>query len=124
MNPVALVHAEASEMFPGEDTLIVSLGTGIVSIAKFDLSLRTIIPDLVAIATDTERTADDFVRRDGGKAMMSDRYFRFNVAGIGGIGLDEAKRVDGITKSTEEYLSLQEMRHRKTVCAEQLAEAI
>lgn len=48
---MALVHAEASEMFPNEESLLVSLGTGIASDVKFDPTILSIIPDLVAIAT-------------------------------------------------------------------------
>lgn len=51
---------EASKVFPGRDQLIVSVGTGLAKIMKWQPCLTTVATDLAGLATETERTADDF----------------------------------------------------------------
>jgi hypothetical protein len=119
---VALVHAEAGEVFRGDDSLLISLGTGLASNVRFDPSIRSIHSDLVAIATDTERAAHDFERRDNARAVLSNRYFRFSVPGIGDIGLEEAKELNAIREATNAYLALPVVGREQRTCAQELAE--
>lgn len=120
-NPVQLVHGEASEMFPGRTQMIISLGTGIGKNTKFDPSLTTIALQLAKIATETERTADEFYRRDGAKAANAGLYFRFNVPGLGDTGLEESEKLHEIRLLTEKYIDNSEVGRKVGSCAEQLA---
>lgn len=123
-NPVALVHAEASEVFGNREQTIISLGTGRISTRRFDPNLLTIAKDLAEIATNTERQADDFYRRDDSKAAKEGRYFRFNVPEIGDSGLAEATKDDlnYLVKMTEGYLDSPETSDKLLSCSERLAE--
>lgn len=119
-NPVQLVHGEASEVFPDREQLIVSLGTGVSKIVRWEPRLLTIAHDLANLATETEKTADDFFRRDGAKAAKAGRYFRFNVPGLGDIGLDESKQLHDIETLAEHYLDTPEEGLKVQSCAERL----
>lgn len=121
-NPVQLVHGEASEMFEGQEQMMISLGTGTAGIPeRFDPNLRTVAKLLADIATDTEKTANNFYRLEDGKAAEFGRYFRFNVPGIGDIGMDESKRLKDIKDLTEAYLEVAEVAKKVDSCAKQLA---
>jgi len=121
-NPVQLVHGEASEMFEEREQMIVSLGTGIAGIPKrFDPRLHTVAKQLAEIATETERTANNFYRRDDGKKAESGAYFRFNVPGIGDIDMDESKKLKEVKDLTEAYLEVAEISKKANSCAKQLA---
>ena len=120
-NPVQLVHGEASEMFEGREQLIISLGTGIGSPEKFDPKLLTVARLLGGLATETENTANDFYRREDGKAAKAGRYFRFNVPGMGDIGMDETKKLNDIKLLTNQYLEGAELGQKADLCAKQLA---
>jgi predicted acylesterase/phospholipase RssA len=121
-NPVQLAHGEASEMFEEREQMIVSLGTGIAGIPKkFDPHLHTVAIQLAEIATETETTANNFYRREDGKAADSGRYFRFNVPGIGVIDMDESTRLKEIKDLTDAYLEVAEISKKANSCAKQLA---
>lgn len=121
-NPVQLVHGEASEMFKGREQIIVSLGTGTGGIPeKFDPDLVNIANLLADIATETEKTANDFYRREDGKAAEQGRYFRFNVPGIDEIIMSESSRLKDIKDLTETYLEGAEISKKAGLCAQQLA---
>jgi predicted acylesterase/phospholipase RssA len=120
-NPVSLVHAEGSEMFREDETLLISLGTGIASDREYNPNLFTITHQLVDLATRTQGEADAFIRREGGKAARANRYFRFNTPGIGDIGLEEADKLLQIKLVSEKYLNNSEVGMKVTSCSQQLA---
>jgi predicted acylesterase/phospholipase RssA len=120
-NPVSLVHGEASEMFPGRQQVMISLGTGTGAPLKFDPHLSNIATLLADLATQTERTADEFYRRQDGKDAREGRYFRFNVAGLGDIAMDEAAEVHRIEDLTERHLQNPEVSRKAIDCAKELS---
>lgn len=120
-NPVQQVHGEASEMFPGRTQLLISLGTGTGKDTKFDPSLLSVAHQLAQIATETERTADEFYRRDDARAAKAGLYFRFNVPGLGVIGLEESERLNDIKSLTEKYIDNSEVGQKVLSCTEQLS---
>ncbi|KAH8911269.1 hypothetical protein BR93DRAFT_965075 [Coniochaeta sp. PMI_546] len=120
-NPVQLVHGEASEMFEDREQMIVSLGTGTGNLDKFDPKLRNVAQLLGKLATETERTADDFYRREDAKAAKSGRYFRFSVPGMGDIGMHEHEKLNVVRLFTEGYLERAEVAQKAALCARVLA---
>jgi predicted acylesterase/phospholipase RssA len=120
-NPVSHVHAEGSEMFRDDETLLISLGTGIASDKEYNPNLFTITNQLVGLATRTQGEADTFIRREGGKAARAKRYFRFDIPGIGDIGLEEADKLLQIKLASEKFLNNPEVGMKVTSCSEQLA---
>ncbi|EXA53703.1 hypothetical protein FOVG_01433 [Fusarium oxysporum f. sp. pisi HDV247] len=120
-NPVQLVHGEASEVFPNQEQLIISLGTGMGRPRVFDPHLFNVAQLLGDLASETERTADDFYRRDDGKAAKAGQYYRFNVPDIGEVGLEEVKKLKEIKDLTERYLEGAELGQKINSCAERLA---
>jgi predicted acylesterase/phospholipase RssA len=121
-NPVQLTHIEGAEMFPGRQTVLISLGTGISSDKVFNPNFTNVGIQLADLATQTEKEADAFFRKDGAQAHRSRRYFRFNVPNIGDIALDEAKELNKIKNATEKYLNEGEVGLKIQSCSEQLAE--
>lgn len=122
-NPVQLVHSEASEVFEGRDQLIISVGTGLEKIMKFQPSLATVATDLARLASETEKTADIFFRKDGATAAEAGRYFRFDVPGLGDIGLEESKKLRDIKRLTERYINIGEVGRKIYWCAKEVAGA-
>lgn len=123
-NPVALLHAEAGEVFEGREQIIVSVGTGLVLTKAFDPSIKTVAEDLANIATDTERVADEFFRRDGSKLANENRYFRFNVPEIGEKGLAESSDEDltYLEEMTLAYVDKGQIAKELRTCSTKLAE--
>jgi hypothetical protein len=121
-NPVQLVHIEGAEMFPGRETLLLSLGTGISSGEVFNPNFANVGKQLADLATQTEKEADAFFERDGAQAARSQRYFRFNIPNIGDIALDEAKELNTIKNAAEKFLNVGEVSLKIQSCSEQLAE--
>ncbi|KAK0387403.1 hypothetical protein NLU13_5715 [Sarocladium strictum] len=73
------------------------------------------------VATDTERTAEEFVK---GKADLrqASQYFRFNVPrGLEGIGLDEAAQLSRIASATRAYIQTEDTTVKAQACADALA---
>jgi hypothetical protein len=121
-NPIRLVHIEGADMFPGRETLLLSLGTGISSDKIFNPNFVNVGKQLADLATETDKEADVFFGRDGAQAARSQRYFRFNVPNIGDIALDEAKELNTIKSAAEKFLNIGEVNLKIRSCSEQLAE--
>ena len=115
-NPVQDVDAEASEMFDGREHVLLSIGTGTTSTNTFNPNLVTITDSLVSIALQTEKTAAAFYRRNDSKAPGAGQYHRFNVPGLGDVGLDEAERRNEIRLETEKYLNDPEVGRKVRLC--------
>lgn len=95
---------------------LVSIGTGVPSLKPFQDDVFNIGKTLVAIATDTERTAERFQRH---KSDLDEagRYFRFNVArGLEDIGLEESIKRKEIAAATRRYVQAQEVFKRMQLC--------
>jgi predicted acylesterase/phospholipase RssA len=109
---------------PLEDNVkcLVSIGTGVPSLKPFRDDVFHIGKTLVAIATETEQTAEKF-RRDKTHLDDTGRYYRFNVIrGLEDIGLEEAKRRKEIAAATRRYVGSQDVLKQMQACAEHVAE--
>jgi predicted acylesterase/phospholipase RssA len=100
---------------------LVSIGTGVPSIKPFKDDVLHIGKTLIAIATETEQTAQRF-RRDKTHLDDTGRYYRFNVAsGLESIGLEESKKRKEIAAATRRYVGSQEVLKQMQTCAEKMA---
>lgn len=126
-NPVYQVWNEARDMWPEgslEDRVqcMVSIGTGIPSLEPFKNDLLSIGPSLLAIATETEKTAEMFCR-DKVALDNSERYYRFNVLrGLENIGLENAEQKNAIVAATDRYIESQAVHKQMKACAKNLSE--
>ncbi|KAF2179206.1 FabD/lysophospholipase-like protein [Zopfia rhizophila CBS 207.26] len=111
-NPVYEVWNEAQDIWPSdplEDRIkcLVSIGTGLPSLTPFKDDLIGIGQSLLAIATETEKTAERF-SRDKSRIDEMGRYYRFNVLrGLEDIGLEDSKRKNTIIAATDRYIESQ-----------------
>jgi hypothetical protein len=98
---------------------LVSIGTGVPILKSFGDDVVHIGKSLIDLATETEKTAEQF-RRD--KSVLDDegRYYRFNVVrGLDGIGLEESKKIREIAAATDHYIGSQEVYKQMDRCAKQ-----
>ncbi|SLM40190.1 patatin family protein [Lasallia pustulata] len=111
-NPVYEVWNEAQDMWPSgsfEDNVrcVVSLGTGVPSLKPFTNDLVGIGQNLLAIATETEKTAERYFRDKSGLDNKG-RYYRFNVLrGLEDIGLEDSKGKNAIIAAIDRYIESQ-----------------
>jgi Patatin-like phospholipase len=110
-NPVTVLWDEAKRIWPPlvNETMdssvdcVVSIGTGVPSAEAFGENLIQVYHTLKAAATETERTAKQFVQ-DHGDLVRRNGYYRLNVTqGLQTIGLDEADKAGAITAATASY---------------------
>jgi predicted acylesterase/phospholipase RssA len=108
-NPVQKLWLEAGEMWGSaletKVQCLVSIGTGKGSIAPFGNNAVAVGKTLMAIATETERTANEFRR---GHRELDDRnaYYRFNVEkGLEKVGLEDAQSGTAIASMTQAYMT-------------------
>ena len=109
------------EAVDGKVKCLVLIGTGVPSLKPFNHDVFHIGETLVAIATETEQTAERFRQH---KAHLDDtgRYYRFNVAhGLEEIGLEESKKKKEIAAATRRYVASQEVLKQMQACADNLA---
>lgn len=121
-NPVDLVYSEAMDLWPNTVPLLVSIGTGVAPESAFRGSVLTLSLRLKDIATQTEKTHQNFKEGSGRDIVRSNRYFRFNVPGIGIIGLEEWRRLPELEDKTEKYL--QANAAKASACVQKLLEVI
>ena len=125
-NPVWEVWNEAQLLWgpgPLESRIkcLVSIGTGIPSLKSFRDNVLHIGQTLVAIATETEQTAERF-KRDKTHLDDTNRYYRFNVIrGLEDIGLEESKKRKEIAAATRRYVGMQDVFRQIQACAENMA---
>jgi hypothetical protein len=111
-NPVREVWDQAQVV-----NCLVSIGTGVPSLKPFKDDVLHIGETLVAIATETEQTAERF-RRERSLLDSTGRNYRFNVVrGLEDIGLEEAKKVKEMAAATRRYISSQEVHKQMQACA-------
>jgi predicted acylesterase/phospholipase RssA len=129
-NPVDQVWNEAQNIWcPDEGDLggllkcFVSVGTGNPGTKPIAEGAWTFMSDtLVALATQTETTAELFIQRHK-RLHDAKRYFRFNVQqGLQGLGLAEYKREAEIVAVTTGYMGSQEIKSTVRSCALNLKE--
>ncbi|KAF1828816.1 hypothetical protein BDW02DRAFT_562334 [Decorospora gaudefroyi] len=124
-NPVREVWDQAQmvwgpEPLEGKVKCLISIGTGVPSLKPFKDDVLHISETLVAIATETEATAERF-RRERALLESNGRYCRFNVVrGLEDIGLEEAKKVKEMAAATRLYISSQEVHKQMQACAANL----
>lgn len=119
------VWNEAQDIWPSgsfEKTVrcLVSIGTGVPSLKSFPDDFVGIGQSLLAIATETEKSAERFCRD---KSWLDDknRYYRFNVLqGLEDIGLEDSKRRNAIIAATDKYLESQTIFKKIKACANEL----
>lgn len=126
-NPVDEVESEASNIWCPETgdlkplvKCFISIGTGNPGKKAIEDNIVKFSKTLVAIATETEKTADRFVER-WRRHFDESRYFRFNVQqGLQNVGLAEYQEQGTIEAATEEYLKHQEQKFRVRDCVQNL----
>jgi hypothetical protein len=113
-NPALELCAEAQDIFHGQKIdCIISIGTG----SSPGNEMRqpkwwqtkipiNVVPTLVNIANDCEKTHEIMYRDFREK---SDVYFRFNVDGMGNIGLEEWELLGDIRGKTVAYINKPEV---------------
>lgn len=125
-NPIRELWAEAADVWKISPSqleehvkCLVSIGTGIHSLAAFVPGLHNLARAVTTIATDTEKIANDF-RKHHTEMFLAGNTFRFNVVcGLENIGLEEASKWGGIKAAT---LQQEECRVAMKRCAENLQE--
>ena len=125
-NPVWEVWNQAQliwgpQPLEGRIKCLVSIGTGVPSLKPFQDDVFHIGSTLVAIATETEQTAERF-RRD--KSHLDDigRYYRFNVdRGLEEIGLEESEKRKEIAAATRRYIGSQNVSTQMQACVDSVA---
>lgn len=99
---------------------IVSIGTGVPSPKSFGVFPTAIAKALLAMTTETEKTARRFAR---GRSRLSDegRYYRFNVpSGLDKIAMEDVKSKSAIVAVTDRYLEDQETFKKVDRCSKVL----
>lgn len=126
-NPVREVWDQAQQAWglePLEPRVkcLVSIGTGMPSLKPFKDDVFHIGKTLLAIATETEVTAEQF-RRERPLLDSTGRYYRFNVVqGLEDIGLEETKKVKEMAAATRRYINSQEVHKQIQTCAGSVAD--
>jgi predicted acylesterase/phospholipase RssA len=113
-NPVEKLWSEAREVWgrslETKIQCLVSIGTGMPGVAPFGSDPLAIAKTFVAIATETERTANKF-RDDHQELDDRNGFYRFNVSrGLEDVGLERAKSRDKIASMTHAHMAGGEMR--------------
>lgn len=110
---------------PTKDHLrcLVSIGTGKTLTQPFGTSLAQIGKTLVALSTETEKTAELFAKENT-ELSKKQQYFRFNVdGGLANIGLEETKRLGEVVQMTRDYVQQESVYQQLGRCAVQLVSA-
>ena len=126
-NPIYAVWSQAQDIW-GAGQLqaklgcLVSIGTGMPGIRPFRDDVLRITKTMVAIATETEKTAERF-RQDKPIVVDNGLYYRFNVGkGLEDVGLQEASKKPEIAACTARYLQLHEVAQQMKSCVSRLSE--
>jgi predicted acylesterase/phospholipase RssA len=110
-NPVYALWNQAQDVWdnqlPVSLKCLVSIGAGFPGLNPVRDDVLGILPTLTNLATETEKTAQQFL---SDKRHLDDegRYYRFNVDhGLEEIGLEESKKMDQIAAVTRLYVESQ-----------------
>ncbi|KAI9670732.1 MAG: hypothetical protein M1817_003842 [Caeruleum heppii] len=111
-NPVRELWTAAQDLWDDENLeekirCFVSIGTGQPSLDAFGVSVQDVGKTLLALATETEQTAETFYREH--RTLARDcKYFRFSVdRGLEHVGLEESSKASAIVSATRRYLESQ-----------------
>jgi predicted acylesterase/phospholipase RssA len=103
-NPIRLLDRESRDLWPDDNRIFLSIGTGSAPGGSLEGNLLTLAERLSQILVETEKTADGFMR-DNQALAAAHQYYRFNVYhGLGHIGLEEYKARRQIYTATATYL--------------------
>jgi hypothetical protein len=106
----------------GKLQCLVSIGTGIPMLSPVRDDVFGIWTTLKELATETERTGEQF-RRDKSSLDEEGRYYRFNVDhGLEHVGLEESKKKKEIAAATGRYIASQAVLKQMKSCAKSLTE--
>ncbi|KAI9662792.1 MAG: hypothetical protein M1829_006136, partial [Trizodia sp. TS-e1964] len=125
-NPVRHVWNEAQDLWgpqPLENRIgcLVSIGTGVPPLTPFKDDVFHIHKTLIAIATETKKTAEEF-HRDKSHLDDAGRYYRFNVDhGLENIGLEESQKKNEIASATRAYTESTTVRKQMQACVKIMA---
>lgn len=125
-NPIRQLWTEASDVWDGpmdgKIACVVSIGTGKPALVGFGPGALDMGKRLLAVSTETEKTAGEFYNDHRHGLVKSQRYYRFNVGhGLEKIGLEEAKEKLVIIRATKEYLKDGEVFDKMEKCSEKLS---
>jgi hypothetical protein len=111
-----LLISHLQDLWPNEERLIISIGTGAAPGPDVSGSLKEIVEALGKMATETEITNEAF--RESHRDMIEqNRLFRFNVQrGLADIGLEEYKHTDAIQAHTNTYLNAWDTKRDMEAC--------
>ncbi|KAM5358933.1 hypothetical protein ACJA88_015257 [Fusarium oxysporum] len=125
-NPVYALWTQAQDVW-GDDRLqaslrcLVLIGTGVPPLRSVHNNVLGIGATLIELATETERTAEQFHRNKSGLDDKG-RYYRFNVSyGLKGVGLEESKKQREIAAMTGRYIASQDVFRQIKAYASSLA---
>ncbi|KAL2142230.1 hypothetical protein VTI28DRAFT_1428 [Corynascus sepedonium] len=125
-NPVRLLWNQAHDVWGeqlrgGSLQCIVSIGTGVPALTPVRDDVFGIWATLRALATETEKTAEQF-RREKSDLDDEGRYYRFNVDhGLEEIGLEEFKKKKEIAAATRRYVESQAVFKQIQACVNVIA---
>ncbi|KAK3935444.1 acyl transferase/acyl hydrolase/lysophospholipase [Diplogelasinospora grovesii] len=124
-NPVSTLWNQAKDVWgdqlQNKLKCLVSIGTGVPSLKPVHDDVLGIWATLKELATETEKTAEQF-RRDKSNLDDEGRYYRFNVDhGLEDIGLEESKKKKEIAAATGRYVASQSVFKEMKACASSLA---
>lgn len=125
-NPINALWSQAQDVW-GDDQLraslrcLVSIGTGVPALRPVRDDVLGIGTTLKELATETEKTAEQF-RRDKSNLDDEGRYYRFNVShGLEDVGLEESRKQREIAAATGRYVASQDVYKQMKACANGLA---
>jgi predicted acylesterase/phospholipase RssA len=121
-NPINLVDLESSEIWPEQDRIIISIGSGSAPGEDLLGNLKDLAKKLAKIVTDTEEENELFRRKH--QAMVdSQRLYRFNVLqGLADVGLEEHEAKARIVAHTGHYLGRSDTQRDIMACSSTLVE--
>ena len=124
-NPIQVAYGEALDVFPNRKPFILSIGTGCAPDKSFGgHAIVSIVEAMKAIVTETERTAEAFLRAHT-SLVEENLLFRFNVnQGLKEIGLEEFKETAAIATATQTYLGKYEIGRKMSLCVDKLSQLL
>lgn len=125
-NPVSQLWSQAQDVWgePLENRLacLVSIGTGVPLPGQVGDSPSELVETLVKMATETEKTHEQFQSHHRSLLQEQDkRYYRFNARGMEFVKLEESKKKHEIAAATRSYLNQTDVGKALESCAEKLA---
>ena len=119
-NPIRTANTESRDIWPGEERLILSIGTGAAPGQAVTGNLISLIERLKEIVTDSEQTYKDF-RLENNDMVRDGKLYRFNVLhGLADVGLEEHQAIPKVATYTDRYLDDPEVFDRVQACVNNL----